>query len=202
MSRVNSLGYVKKPSNPPSIQVDGKATVASTLKVDDVDMGELNSRVQTLENKGGGSVVDGPIDFTSQDTTQYAYFADAPRSTQATHVFPSYQIVGNRITVFGQIEIVQVTGMNSCDSHIPYPVIDGKTYAMDTTITDFSTKFQLTGSFSLNGEFIFPRYAAVLNDTQFFIEWTKPDFSVWANASTGTSTFTGFSITYIWKIAE
>jgi hypothetical protein len=206
MSRTNFLGYSKKPSNPPSLQVDGKAVIADTLTVDDVDMGEsistLETKVAALEDGKSGSIVDGDFPEDPETTSQITYFESDPESTGNALISSTYQIVGTRITVYGYVEVVFYTGMNYATSLIPYPVIDGKTYAFNTSLPAYDSKITVVGGHIVNNNaWIFPEYVQDHDGTTFELGWTKPDYSVWG-VTTGSTVFFPFSVTYNYVAVE
>lgn len=203
MSRTNSLGYVKEPINPPSAHVDGKLQVDDTIN--DIDMEDLSSSVSTLETKvaslegkSGDGVTNGPVpdDFTAITTHMY------PSGTTniASQVRYTYQIIGNRVSMVGTVRIPFETNMNYVELHIPYPVIDGKTYAIKEVITNASELvgfygISVAGGSLINADFCGPNDASTLT-----FGWTRPDGGAWTGATTGGSVNAPFSISYIYVV--
>jgi hypothetical protein len=195
MSRTNSLGYSKKPSNPPSLQVDGKAVIADTLKVNGVDVSgsisTLDTKVQTLEENKGG-VTEGKFEYLQLTTYVYPQYVNLPQG-QADY---SYQVVGSRITLTGRVTFPLVMGMDYALCSIPYPVIDGKTFVIETGFDSFL--FAAGGAYVGNNVRIFPSYFTDSADSATFsIGWSAAGLSEWYGVGDGDVAFLPFTVSYI-----
>jgi hypothetical protein len=184
--------------------VSGDATVDG--KVNDVVMEDLSSSVTTisssvttLESKVNGiTIVDGPVPTETVPISQLTW-TDSPQEPINGALYSSYQIVGNRVTVFGQISITFLTGITYASPLIPYPIVDGKTYAIDT---DLQNSVQFTGHFLYNNQLMVTEYVLPHDDTTFELGFTKPDYSAWDGALNGNGMTASFSVTYIYTVVE
>jgi hypothetical protein len=200
MSRTNSLGYSKKPSNPPSLQVDGKAVIADTLNVNGVDVSgsisTLDTKVQTLEENKGGAT-EGKFEYLPITTIVYPAYTISTVG-QADY---SYQVIGSRITLTGRVTIPTFVGMNYALCIIPYPVSDGKTFVIDYDFESFS--FFSGGAYVGNNVWIFPSY---FNDWDynfqyyFAIGWAAADNAAWDGVDDGGQAILPFAVSYIFRV--
>jgi hypothetical protein len=195
MSRTNSLGYSKKPSNPPSLQVDGKAVIADTLKVNDVDVSgsisTLETKVQTLEENKGG-VTEGKSEYLPIQVLIFPSLTS--RQGQADY---SYQVVGRRITLTGRVTIPTLEGMDYALCTIPYPVIDGKTFSLDYDFESFL--FIAGGAWVEDNTWISPDFNDMGDQTTFYIGWSAAGGSVWDGAFNSGQAISQFTVSYIFR---
>lgn len=230
MSSVNSLGYITKSvpigsSMITASMLEGSIgdtkldTIATTGKVSNSATTATTAATANkivLRDSGGGiyvTEINGapvPSAAVSEVNTgtrsaevviALVYSSGPDVASTARYV---YNIVGDMITINGTFQLFTRVGMTYLTVRLPYPVLEGKTYKIDTSTVDSTGIYYLYvyGDVRIRAYGGGGYYSASNDDvghtdaSTYYFGVRKDDYTAWGHTGDGTSTDVPFSITY------